>query len=33
MREATAWLADFRGYWEESYQRLDELLDELQDRS
>ena len=33
MREATAWLVDFRGYWEESYQRLDELLDELQDRS
>ena len=26
---ATAWLADFRAYWEESYQRLDALLAEL----
>jgi DNA-binding transcriptional ArsR family regulator len=33
MRDATAWLADFRAYWEESYQRLDALLDELQGRS
>jgi DNA-binding transcriptional ArsR family regulator len=30
LRDATAWLADFRSYWEESYQRLDALLDELQ---
>ena len=33
MRDATAWLADFRAYWEESYQRLDALLDELRGRS
>jgi DNA-binding transcriptional ArsR family regulator len=33
MRDATAWLVDFRAYWEESYQRLDVLLDELQGRS
>lgn len=30
LREATAWLADYRDYWAESYQRLDALLDELQ---
>ncbi|MGW3889588.1 ArsR/SmtB family transcription factor [Micromonospora chokoriensis] len=30
LREATAWLADYRGYWAESYQRLDALLDEIQ---
>jgi DNA-binding transcriptional ArsR family regulator len=30
LREATAWLADYRDYWAESYQRLDTLLDELQ---
>jgi hypothetical protein len=24
------WLANYRDYWEESYQRLDALLDELQ---
>ncbi|MEV4822384.1 metalloregulator ArsR/SmtB family transcription factor [Micromonospora sp. NPDC049274] len=29
LREATAWLADYRDYWAESYQRLDALLDEL----
>ncbi|MEU7944443.1 metalloregulator ArsR/SmtB family transcription factor [Micromonospora taraxaci] len=30
LREATAWLADYRDYWAESYQRLDALLDEIQ---
>jgi DNA-binding transcriptional ArsR family regulator len=26
LRDATAWLADYREYWEESYERLDALL-------
>ncbi|WP_030450655.1 ArsR/SmtB family transcription factor [Herbidospora cretacea] len=26
LREATEWLAGYRDYWEESYQRLDSLL-------
>ncbi len=26
LREAVSWLAAYREYWEESYQRLDELL-------
>ncbi|MGW3857149.1 ArsR/SmtB family transcription factor [Micromonospora arida] len=30
LRDATAWLANYRDYWVESYQRLDVLLDELQ---
>ncbi|MBQ1016399.1 winged helix-turn-helix transcriptional regulator [Micromonospora sp. D93] len=30
LRDATAWLANYRDYWAESYQRLDVLLDELQ---
>jgi DNA-binding transcriptional ArsR family regulator len=30
LRQATAWLADYRGYWEESYGRLDDLLQALQ---
>jgi DNA-binding transcriptional ArsR family regulator len=30
LREATAWLARYRAYWEESYERLDELLASLQ---
>lgn len=30
LREATEWLARYREYWEESYQRLDELLAALQ---
>src|SRR5438132_1269754 len=30
LREATAWLARYREYWEESYERLDELLFSLQ---
>lgn len=31
LREATAWLADYREYWDESYERLDSLLKALQD--
>ena len=30
LREATVWLAGYREYWEESYERLDELLVALQ---
>src|SRR5262249_38487981 len=30
LREATAWLNGYREYWEESYDRLDTLLKELQ---
>lgn len=30
LREATAWLAEYRDYWEASYRRLDRLLGELQ---
>ena len=26
LRDAVSWLAAYREYWEESYQRLDELL-------
>ena len=29
--EATAWLAGYRQYWDESYERLDALLAALQD--
>ena len=29
LKGATDWLQDYRSYWEESYQRLDALLDEL----
>jgi DNA-binding transcriptional ArsR family regulator len=29
LRKATAWLARYREYWEESYDRLDALLAEL----
>ncbi|MDO3700491.1 metalloregulator ArsR/SmtB family transcription factor [Micromonospora sp. C28SCA-DRY-2] len=29
LREASAWLANYRDYWAESYQRLDALLDEV----
>jgi len=32
LREATAWLARYRAYWDESYDRLDTLLAELQDK-
>jgi DNA-binding transcriptional ArsR family regulator len=31
LKEATGWLADYRTYWSESYQRLDELLESLDD--
>ena len=31
LREATAWLAGYREYWEESYERLDELLSATQE--
>jgi DNA-binding transcriptional ArsR family regulator len=30
LREAAEWLAGYRDYWEESHDRLDELLKELQ---
>ena len=30
LREATEWLASYREYWEESHDRLDELLATLQ---
>lgn len=29
LREATEWLVDYREYWEESFERLDELLTKL----
>jgi len=29
LKRATDWLADYREYWEESYERLDELLETL----
>jgi len=31
LREATRWLATYREYWEESFDRLDELIAALQD--
>ena len=31
LREASVWLAGYRGFWEESYERLDELLATLQE--
>jgi len=31
LREAAVWLAGYRKYWEESFERLDELLAALQD--
>jgi DNA-binding transcriptional ArsR family regulator len=33
LREATAWLARYQEYWDESYDRLDALLAALQDES
>jgi DNA-binding transcriptional ArsR family regulator len=30
LREATVWLAGYKDYWEESFERLDELLEALQ---
>ena len=32
LREATAWLARYQEYWDESYDRLDTLLAKLQDQ-
>ena len=32
LREATVWLARYREHWDESYERLEALLDRLQDR-
>jgi len=29
LKAVTDWLENYRGYWEESFQRLDSLLDEL----
>jgi len=29
LRDAAAWMADYRTYWSESFDRLDELLDSL----
>jgi len=31
LREATEWLARYQGYWDESYERLDDLLARLQE--
>ena|SRR5215203_426450 len=31
LREATRWLADYREFWTESFERLDELLASLKD--
>lgn len=31
LKEATVWLAGYQEYWEESYERLDELLGALQE--
>jgi DNA-binding transcriptional ArsR family regulator len=30
LRDASAWLARYQGYWDESHERLDELPDSLQ---
>jgi len=32
LREATVWLAGYQAFWEESYDRLDELLASLQEQ-
>jgi DNA-binding transcriptional ArsR family regulator len=32
LREATAWLVRYREYWEQTYDRLDELLERLQEQ-
>jgi DNA-binding transcriptional ArsR family regulator len=32
LKTATDWLADYRDYWETAYRRLDDLLDDLQER-
>jgi len=31
LREATVWLADYQRFWDESHDRLDELLEEIRD--
>ncbi|MGW6279642.1 ArsR/SmtB family transcription factor [Kribbella sp. NPDC055071] len=33
LREAVGWLMDYRAYWTASFDRLDALLDDLQDKS
>jgi len=33
LRAATSWLADYRAYWEQSYDQLDELLATLKETS
>ena len=32
LRQATVWLAGYRDYWEQSYERLEELLAALQEQ-
>jgi len=32
LAEATEWLERYRQYWEENYQRLDALLDEMKSK-
>lgn len=32
LRQATVWLAGYREYWEQSYERLEELLTTLQEQ-
>ena len=32
LREAATWLVDYREFWEQSYERLDELIARLQDQ-
>jgi hypothetical protein len=33
LKEANAWLDDYRRFWEESFDRLDEYLYKLQDKN
>lgn len=33
LRAAVGWLMDYRAYWGESFDRLDDLLDDLKDKS
>lgn len=33
LREATDWLAKYQAYWDETYERLDELLAKLESNS
>jgi DNA-binding transcriptional ArsR family regulator len=33
LRTATEWLIDYRAYWGESFDRLDDLLDDLKEHS